>query len=65
MTKNELLIYQGKNGEIILKEYIENDTIWANLNQISELFNRDKSVVSRHIKNIFENSRELLNRKVI
>ena len=50
---NEILIYQWKNWEILLKEDINNDTIWANLNQISELFNRDKSVISRHIKNIF------------
>lgn len=50
---NELLIFQWKNWEIILKEDVKNETIWANLNQISELFDRDKSVISRHIKNIF------------
>ena len=50
---NTKLIYQWKNWEILLKEDIKNDTIWANLNQISELFSRDKSVISRHIKNIF------------
>jgi len=58
MTKEELLIYQWKNWEIILKEDANNETIWANLNQISELFDRDKSVISRHIKNVF-NSWEL------
>ena len=53
MNKKELLVYQGKNGEIILKGDKNNDTIWANLNQISELFDRNKSTISRHIKNIY------------
>lgn len=51
---NEILIYQWKNWEILLKKDLQNETIWANLNQISELFKRDKSVISRHIKNIFK-----------
>ena len=34
------------------------DTVWLNLDQIAKLFERDKSVISRHIKNIF-NSKEL------
>lgn len=50
----ELAIYQGKDGEILLREDKKNETIWANLDQISVLFNRDKSVISRHIKNIFK-----------
>jgi len=33
---------------------MENETVWLSLNQIAQLFKRDKSVVSRHIKNIFE-----------
>ena len=54
MKNNELLIYQWKNWEIILKEDSKNETIWANLNQIADLFERDKSVISRHIKNIYK-----------
>jgi len=49
----ELLIYQGKNGEILLKEDGNNETIWANQKQITEIFDIDQSVVSRHLKNIF------------
>ena len=52
--KDELLIFQWKDWEIILKEDIQNETIWANLDQISSLFGRDKSTISRHIKNIFK-----------
>ena len=35
---------------------MKDDTVWLNLEQISELFLRDKSVISRHIKNIFKDS---------
>jgi hypothetical protein len=54
MTNNELLIYQGKNGEIILKEDSENETIWANQKQIAEIFGVDRTVATKHIKNIFK-----------
>jgi len=59
MNKKELLVYQGKNGEILLKEDGNNETIWANLDQIAEIFGRNKSTISRHIRNIF-NTDELL-----
>jgi len=49
----QLIIYQAKNGAIEFRGDFELDTVWGNLNQIAELFGRDKSVVSRHIKNIF------------
>lgn len=51
------------NGEIMLYQYegftqlevkIKDETVWLTLNQMSELFDRDKSVISRHIKKIFE-----------
>lgn len=52
-SANNLLIYQAENGAIEVKPDATYDTIWANLEQISRLFGRDKSVISRHIKNIF------------
>jgi hypothetical protein len=51
-----LVIYQAKDGKVELRADIEKDTIWASLGQIAELFDRDKSVISRHIKNIFNES---------
>ena len=60
MSKNiknklsELAIFQWKNWEIILKEDFKNETLWLNLNQIADLFWKNKSTISRHIKNIFE-----------
>lgn len=47
-------IYQTENGGLELSVDSKRDTIWANLNQISKLFGKDKSVISRHIKNIFD-----------
>jgi len=51
---NNIEIYQAENGEIEFRGDIQKETIWANLNQIAKLFGRDKSVISRHIKNIFK-----------
>lgn len=53
-TKPHTIIYQAKNGAIELKGDLTQDTIWANLDQISSVFGRDKSVISRHIKNIYK-----------
>ncbi len=57
MEKNkieELLIYQWENWEICLKNDTNNETIWANLNQIAKVFGRDKSVIAKHTKNIYK-----------
>lgn len=56
--KNKLIIYQTKNGEIVFKGDVEKETLWASLQQIADLFEMDKSGISRHIKNIFS-TREL------
>ncbi len=53
-----VVIYQAKSGAIELKGDLSKETIWASLDQIATLFGRDKSVISRHIKDIFE-QREL------
>ena len=53
MEKKEIIIYQNKEGKIEFRGDLEKDTIWGSLNQIADLFERDKSVISRHIKNIF------------
>lgn len=53
-NKNELIIYESKEGNIKLDVSLENETVWLSLEQMVKLFGRDKSVISRHIKNIFE-----------
>jgi len=53
-TDNQkLAIYQALNGAIELRQDIDTETIWTSLDQIAFLFDRDKSVISRHIKKIF------------
>jgi len=56
--ENGIIIYQAKTGAIELKEDVSAETIWATLQQIADLFETDKSGISRHIKNIL-NSEEL------
>lgn len=52
--KNEqTLIYQAANGELLVHLDADKETIWLSLDQIGLLFERDKSVVSRHLRNIF------------
>lgn len=50
----KLAIYQAKNGAIELNFDDKKETVWVKLDQIALLFDRDKSVISRHIKNIFK-----------
>ncbi len=54
----DIVIYQTKSGKIEFKGDFKRDTVWGNLNQIAKLFGRHKTVISRHIKNIY-NSGEL------
>lgn len=56
MTQNigDLLLYQTEDGQTRVEVRFYEDTVWLSLNQLSQLFQRDKSVVSRHIQNIFD-----------
>ena len=50
--KNELIIFDTQN--LKLEVNLKDDTVWLSLEQISKLFDRDKSVISRHIKNVMQ-----------
>ena len=54
MSQSQIEIYQADNGETEISVMLDNETVWLNLNQMAVLFQRDKSVVSRHITNIFK-----------
>lgn len=54
MNKGEIIIYQTPDGNTQLDVQLESETVWLSLNQISTLFERDKSVISRHIRNIYK-----------
>jgi prophage maintenance system killer protein len=50
---NEIIIYQTSENKPEIEVKFENETFWLSLNEIAGLFERDKSVISRHLKNIF------------
>ena len=50
----EIIIYQTEDGATKLDVKVENETVWLSIDMMAELFQRDKSTISRHIKNIFE-----------
>ncbi len=50
----EFLLYQTEDGRQRIECHLSQETLWLSLNQIAALFDRDKSVISRHLKNIFE-----------
>jgi len=50
----EMIIFKTDDNKISVDTRIDNDTVWLTLDQMAELFERDKSTVSRHIKNVFE-----------
>jgi prophage maintenance system killer protein len=49
----EIVLYQTADGEVRLDVRLERETVWLSLSQIAELFGRDKSVISRHLRNVF------------
>ena len=51
--EGKLLLYTNSNGTVELSADTDKETIWATQDQVAELFDRDKSVISKHIKNIF------------
>ena len=55
--RGELIIYQTEDGLTKIDVRMDNDTVWLSLDQMAELFQRDKSTISRHIKNVFVNDK--------
>lgn len=53
-NQGEIIIYQSEDGLTHIDVKIENETVWLTLDQMADLFDRDKSTISRHIKNVFE-----------
>ena len=50
----QVLLYQTEDGHTRVEVRFDGETAWLSLGQLTELFRRDKSVISRHIKNVFE-----------
>lgn len=54
MDKGQFLLYQTPDGDSQIEVKLQNDTVWLSLDQMAELFQRNKSTISRHVKNVLE-----------
>ena len=54
MNKGEIILYKTKESEITIDVLVENETVWLTQSQMGILFNRNRTVINRHIHNIFE-----------
>ncbi len=52
--RGSVVLYRSEDGHEAVDVRLANETVWLTLNQISEIFDRDKSVISRHLRNIFQ-----------
>ena len=62
--KSRILLYQTEDGQQRIEVRLQDETVWLSLKQMAELFQRDKSVVSRHINNVFKEG-ELVRESVV
>lgn len=53
-SENPIVIYEGSDNTVEVRLDAQKQTVWLSLQQLSELFGRDKSVISRHLVNIFK-----------
>ena len=51
--KGEVIVYEAADGQVQVDVRLERETVWLSLGQMAELFGRDKSVISRHLGNVF------------
>lgn len=53
-NKGEIIIYQTEDGLTKIETKFDGDTVWLSLDQMAELFQRDRSVIGKHVRNIFK-----------
>ena len=54
MVKNEIILFEDQN--IKLEVNMKDETVWLSLDQMAQLFGRDRTVITRHINNIFKDN---------
>ena len=62
--QQQIIIYQEDNGNARVEVTLADENLWLSMDQMAELFNRDKSVISRHLSNIFKD-KELVRNSVV
>lgn len=58
IVNNKLVLYRSKDGSVHLQAKLEDDSVWITQQQMSELFATERSVITKHLRNIF-NTKEL------
>ncbi len=54
MSKSNIIMYTTEDGITKIEVTFDQDTVWLSIDQMAELFQRDKSVIGKHIRNIFK-----------
>lgn len=54
MPNSDILMYTTEDGLTKIEATFENDTVWLSIDQMAELFQRDRSVIGKHVRNIFK-----------
>ena len=54
MKKSEIILFETKDKEVTLSVPMDGDTVWLSQAQMTELFNVDRTVITRHVNNIFK-----------
>ena len=54
MEENKIIIYQTEDGQTQIDVRLENETVWLTQAQMAELFQKDRTVITRHINNVFK-----------
>lgn len=54
MPDSNILIYQSEDGKTKIETRLENETVWLNQQQMAELFQRDRTVITKHVNNVFK-----------
>ena len=52
-TNNQIVVYQTADNQTQIEVHMENETVWLTHAQMVELFQKDRTVISRHIRNVF------------
>ena len=54
MPQSNILMYTAEDGVTKIEVTFDHDTVWLSIDQMAELFQRDKSVIGKHVRNIFK-----------
>ena len=52
--KSDIVIYQSENGTASLEVRLDHETVWLTQDQMAELFGRERSVITKHLRNVFK-----------